>query len=143
MVAATPPDPTSTPAAMRRIHNMRRERRVCFPHALDPKAAALDPLGGSRGLDHRQGSDDAPLARMRLDSDGRSLVDELAGEIQLRIMSGAIPVGVRLRHETLAAEFGVSRTPVREALRKLEASGVIELIPRRGALVRGPTARDI
>lgn len=80
---------------------------------------------------------------MRLDSAGQSLVDDLAGEIQMRIMSGAIPVGTRLRQETLAAEFGVSRTPVREALRKLQARGVIEVIPRRGALVRGPTARDL
>ena len=83
------------------------------------------------------------LDPVRLDSEGRSLVDDLAGEIQLRIMSGAIPVGLRLRQETLAAEFGVSRTPVREALRQLQARGVIELIPRRGAVVRWPTARDV
>jgi DNA-binding GntR family transcriptional regulator len=50
---------------------------------------------------------------------------------------------VRLRQETLAAQFGVSRTPVREALRKLEARGIVELEPHRGALVRGPTAREI
>ena len=58
-------------------------------------------------------------------------------------MSGAIPVGSWLRQETLATEFGVSRTPVREALRKLEARGVVALVPQRGALVRGPTAREV
>lgn len=58
-------------------------------------------------------------------------------------MEGVIPIGSWLRQETLAEEFGVSRTPVREALRILEASGIVELVPHRGALVRGPTARDI
>ena len=72
-----------------------------------------------------------------------SLVDSLAGDIQQRIMSGAIPFGSWLRQETLASEFGVSRTPVREALRKLEARGLVALVPQRGAVVRGPTTREI
>jgi DNA-binding GntR family transcriptional regulator len=73
----------------------------------------------------------------------QALVDELAASIQARVLNGEIPTGTRLRQETLAAEFGVSRTPVREALRKLQASGLVEVQPRRGALVRGPTAREI
>jgi DNA-binding GntR family transcriptional regulator len=75
--------------------------------------------------------------------DGQALVDELAQRIQARVLSGEIPMGSRLRQETLAAEFGVSRTPVREALRKLQASGLVAVQPRRGALVRGPNAREI
>ena len=51
--------------------------------------------------------------------------------------------GTRLRQEALADEFGVSRTPIREALRKLQASGLVELQPHRGALVRAPSAREI
>jgi DNA-binding GntR family transcriptional regulator len=58
-------------------------------------------------------------------------------------MSGTIAIGSWLRQESLAADFGVSRTPVREALRKLQASGVVEVVPHRGALVRGPTVREI
>jgi len=72
-----------------------------------------------------------------------TLVDEVAQKIQSRIMAGSIPIGSWLRQESLATEFGVSRTPIREALRKLQASGVIEFVPNRGALVRGPTVRDI
>ena len=74
---------------------------------------------------------------------GQALVDELAQRIQTRVLNGDLPMGTRLRQETLAAEFGVSRTPVREALRKLQASGLVEVQPRRGAVVRGPNAREI
>jgi DNA-binding GntR family transcriptional regulator len=79
----------------------------------------------------------------RMTQSDAALVDELAAEIQSRVLSGAIPTGARLRQESLAAEFGVSRTPVREALRKLQANGLVEVLPRRGALVRGPSARDV
>lgn len=75
--------------------------------------------------------------------DGQALVDALAATIQARVLNGEIPTGTRLRQESLAAEFGVSRTPVREALRKLQASGLVEVQPRRGALVRRPSARDV
>jgi DNA-binding GntR family transcriptional regulator len=71
------------------------------------------------------------------------LVDRLASTIQARILSGEIPSESRLRQETLAAEFGVSRTPVREALRKLQSAGIVVLEPRRGAVVRGPTPRQV
>jgi DNA-binding GntR family transcriptional regulator len=73
----------------------------------------------------------------------RALVDKLAATIQARVLSGELASGTRLRQEALAEEFGVSRTPVREALRKLQASGLVELRPNRGALVRGLSAREI
>jgi DNA-binding GntR family transcriptional regulator len=76
-------------------------------------------------------------------ADRNSLVNRLAATIQSRVLSGEIPTGMRLRQETLASEFGVSRTPVREALRKLESSGLVLVEPNRGAVVRGPNARDV
>jgi DNA-binding GntR family transcriptional regulator len=76
-------------------------------------------------------------------SNGDALVDELAAAIQTRVLNGELETGTWLRQESLAAEFGVSRTPVREALRKLQATGLVELQPRRGALVRGLNAREI
>jgi DNA-binding GntR family transcriptional regulator len=76
-------------------------------------------------------------------SDTAALVDRLAAAIQARVLSGEFPSGSRLRQETLAEEFGVSRTPVREALRKLQAAGIVQLEPRRGARVRGPSAREV
>ena len=67
-----------------------------------------------------------------MNSQGQALVDELAATIQARVLNGEIATGTRLRQETLAADFGVSRTPVREALRKLQASGLVEVQPHRG-----------
>ena len=79
----------------------------------------------------------------RAERRAEALVDHLAAAIRTRVLSGEIEVGARLRQERLAAEFGVSRTPIREALRKLQAGGIVEVQPNRGAIVRGPTARDI
>jgi DNA-binding GntR family transcriptional regulator len=73
----------------------------------------------------------------------RALVDRLATTIQSRVLAGEIPTGTRLRQVALADEFGVSRTPVREALRKLQASGLVEVVPHRGAVVRVPVASEI
>jgi DNA-binding GntR family transcriptional regulator len=83
-----------------------------------------------------EGHDDLP-------GDGAPLVDRLAATIQARVLSGTVARGARLPQNALAAEFGVSRTPVREALRKLQAAGLVELVPNRGAIVRGPSAREI
>jgi DNA-binding GntR family transcriptional regulator len=73
----------------------------------------------------------------------RGVVDDLATAIHTRIVTGDIPPGTRLRQEQLAAEYQLSRTPIREALRKLQAEGMVELAPNQGAVVRGPTVRDV
>jgi len=73
----------------------------------------------------------------------RALVDKLAAQLHARVLSGDLPAGTRLRQEALADEFGVSRTPIREALRKLQAGGLVELRPNRGAFVRGVSPREI
>jgi DNA-binding GntR family transcriptional regulator len=70
-------------------------------------------------------------------------VEQLTEALQNLILSGTLATGSWLRQERLATEFGVSRTPIREALRVLQARGLIELHPNRGALVCRPTARDI
>src|SRR5437764_14936224 len=65
-----------------------------------------------------------------------SRADDRAHELQVEIITGRIPLGTRLRQEDLAARFGVSRTPIREALRQLQAIGLVEQLGHRGALVR-------
>lgn len=74
---------------------------------------------------------------------GPALVDELANQIRLRIMSGEIPIGGQLRQAELADVFGVSRTPIREALRQLQTSGLIAVVPNRGAVVRVPAPWEV
>src|ERR1700754_4753293 len=72
-----------------------------------------------------------------------SRVDTLAAQISQAIMTGEYPVGAWLRQETLAERFGVSRQPVREALRHVQASGMVAVYPHRGAMVRGPSPREV
>jgi DNA-binding GntR family transcriptional regulator len=71
------------------------------------------------------------------------LVDEIASRIRARIMSGEFAIGEPLRQAALAAEFEVSRTPVREALRQLQNGGLIEVVPNRGAVVRVPAPWEV
>ena len=61
--------------------------------------------------------------------------DELREAIEEKIAVGVYPPRMRLDEAVLLAEFGVSRTPLREALIQLAAQGLIELRPRRGAVV--------
>jgi DNA-binding GntR family transcriptional regulator len=70
-------------------------------------------------------------------------VDEVGTRISTAIMVGELPVGTWLRQEALAKRFGVSRQPIREALRQLQATGMVEVFPNRGAVVRGPSPREI
>jgi DNA-binding GntR family transcriptional regulator len=78
-----------------------------------------------------------------LSTSGNALVDDLAAQIRARIMSGEIPIGSQLRQAALATTFGVSRTPVREALRQLQNGGLIEVQPNRGAVVRVPVPWEV
>ena len=59
------------------------------------------------------------------------------------ILSGEIPPGTRLLEIPLATELGVSRGPVREALRQLEQEGLVEFYPHRGAIVVGVGETEI
>lgn len=61
--------------------------------------------------------------------------DRLREQIEEQIATGQLAPGSALDEATLATQFGVSRTPVREALIQLTAEGLIELRPRRGAVV--------
>ena len=59
------------------------------------------------------------------------------------ILKGELKPGERLMEIQLAQKLGVSRTPVREALRKLDLEGLVIMIPRRGAIVADITVQDL
>ncbi|MFK4047723.1 GntR family transcriptional regulator [Roseomonas mucosa] len=64
--------------------------------------------------------------------------EHLAELLANRIVTGVLKPGQRLDEQLLAAEAGLSRTPVREALNRLAATGLVEIRPRRGAIVTCP-----
>jgi DNA-binding GntR family transcriptional regulator len=66
--------------------------------------------------------------------------DEIALALEDAILSGELPPGYLLRQEQLSEQFGVSRTPIREALRQLGALGLVSFVGKRGVQVK-PLAR--
>ncbi|TGD98312.1 GntR family transcriptional regulator [Methylobacterium nonmethylotrophicum] len=74
---------------------------------------------------------------------GLTRTERLAAEIADAIVTGALEPGSRLDEQALAERYGVSRTPVREALRQLGTSGLVEVRPRRGAVVAQVTPEQL
>lgn len=70
-------------------------------------------------------------------------VDKAYAFLRAGILSGEFPAGARLREIELAERTGVSRTPIREAIRRLGAEGLVLVEPRVGAVVRSWTAEEI
>jgi len=75
--------------------------------------------------------------------DRYSLRGKVFNKIREDILSGSYPEKYELREATISKELGVSRTPVREALRQLELEGLVSIIPNKGAYVNGITSKDI
>ncbi|GAA4076695.1 GntR family transcriptional regulator [Actinomadura miaoliensis] len=71
------------------------------------------------------------------------LSDEVAARIRELILDGRVRPGEFLRLERLALEFGISVTPVREALQSLRSEGFVHLEPRRGFVVASLSKRDV
>lgn len=73
----------------------------------------------------------------------QSLHDEILTRLRDHIVEGNIPDGGRIPERQLCEMLGISRTPLREALKVLAAEGLIELLPNRGARVRQLSERDL
>jgi DNA-binding GntR family transcriptional regulator len=71
------------------------------------------------------------------------LADTLRDQLEQDIVTGALRPNARLDEQSLAARFGVSRTPLREALMQLATAGLITLQPRRGAFVASLSLKEI
>lgn len=75
--------------------------------------------------------------------DKYSLRGRVFNTLRDKILSGDYRENEELKENTIATELGVSRTPVREALRQLELEGLVSIVPNKGASVTGITSKDI
>lgn len=79
-----------------------------------------------------------------MDSDGYlPLRDVVFMTLRQAILKGDMEPGERLMEITLANKLGVSRTPIREAIRKLELEGLVNMVPRKGAVVASISEKDM
>jgi DNA-binding GntR family transcriptional regulator len=80
--------------------------------------------------------------RLKSHENTGNTVDTVHAELRRSILDGELPPGYRLRSDVLAKDLDVSRTPVREALRKLETEGLV-IASRSGLVVRQLTEQDL
>ncbi|MBP6900344.1 MAG: GntR family transcriptional regulator [Burkholderiaceae bacterium] len=80
--------------------------------------------------------------RFKLDAP-KSLASRVAERLREAIIDGEFGLGAMIPEEQLAAQFGVSRTPVREALNQLQLQGLVVVKPQRGSYVFEPSEADI
>jgi DNA-binding GntR family transcriptional regulator len=73
----------------------------------------------------------------------RTISSAISTQLRDAVLSGTYPSGAQLRQDALAVSFGVSRIPVREALLQLEAEGLVEIVPHKGAVVTGLSKAEV
>jgi DNA-binding GntR family transcriptional regulator len=80
-------------------------------------------------------------------SDGRivrrTLHDEVVSRVRDMIIEGTLAAGTRIHEGQIGARLGVSRTPLREALKALASEGLVDLVPSRGAVVHRFSSKDV
>lgn len=84
-----------------------------------------------------------PITLSAEDIGRRVLSEDVHDRLVRLIASGSLPPGTKLIETHLARQLGVSQAPVREALRKLEAVGIVEIQPYRGSIVRDPSPTEL
>lgn len=70
------------------------------------------------------------------------LPEKIYNHLRTKLLAGELPPGARLDYKKISVEMGVSTTPVREAMGKLASEGLVELVPRAGAIVRKLGAQE-
>ena len=75
--------------------------------------------------------------------DHKPLPDKIAEFIRNQIIQGKLKPGEKILEAQLAEDLNISRTPIREAIRLLECEGFVELLPRRGAIVKEFSEKDL
>ena len=70
------------------------------------------------------------------------LPEKIYNHLRTKLLAGELPPGARLDYKRISTEMGVSTTPVREAMGKLASEGLVDLVPRAGAIVRKLGAQE-
>lgn len=73
----------------------------------------------------------------------RSLHRDVTDQVRDMIVKGELPAGLRVNEGALCEQFGISRTPLREALKVLASEGLVELRPNRGARITAITTNEV
>ena len=73
----------------------------------------------------------------------QTLRESIADALRDSIIQGTLKPGIKISEPALASQFGISRTPVREAFRQLDSEGFLQIIPRRGARVAPISEKDV
>jgi DNA-binding GntR family transcriptional regulator len=84
-----------------------------------------------------------PASRPRTSDEHPTVAAAVAARLRADIVAGRLPSGARLRQVEIAERFGVSTTPVREALASLQTEGLARRHPQRGTVVFVPTVQDL
>lgn len=77
------------------------------------------------------------------ESIARTMTGQITSRIREKILNGVYAPGTQLRQDSIAAEFGVSKIPVREALVQLKADGLVDIFAHRGFQVRPVSAAEV
>lgn len=115
------------------------------PHASAAVRKSRAPAASPTGVPHVAAGPTrrpAPVAVPGMPA-GEAGVADIAAALRERIAAGAWPLGTRLSDQAIAAELQVSRTPVREALLRLRAEGLVAARPQSGTFVFRPDAGEI
>jgi DNA-binding GntR family transcriptional regulator len=122
--------------------------RSVAPNAGAPAAIVRKPAARPAAAD----ADEIPVIRPARDAGNArvsarrimySLPEQIAEAVSERILSGEYPPGARITEQAVSDEFGVSRGPIREALRLVEKDGLVTILPRRGAQVTNLSIEEV
>ena len=72
-----------------------------------------------------------------------TLREAIADQLREAILQGTLKAGEKISEPELAAKFGISRTPIREAFRQLDSEGFLQVTPRKGARIAPITEKDV
>jgi DNA-binding GntR family transcriptional regulator len=122
------------------MHRMEGEARARVARGLGAYTGHLMDAGLPPGTDH-ESAELAPSSKEGKTSD--SAQGRVVGALRRSIVSGELGPRAQLSESALASKFGMSRTPIREALKQLQIEGLVKIIPRVGTFVTEPSWQEI